>query len=152
MRLASRIVLFAALATSAPLAIGCSLIGAGIGSAVPRYETVDARRRVELGEDLRVVLLRPHRADDLMPRDGGGHVDGRYAGIHDGVLSLTVDGQAEPREIPLTDVAELRVRQGSYWTTGLVIGGAVDATFIVVALVAASQWENSMHFEVGSFK
>jgi hypothetical protein len=145
----ARLLLISAVAASCAALGGCTLVGAGIGSAVPRYErTTNRTRPIDLGEEIRVVLLRSPSASDILPRDGGGHVDGRYAGIHEGLLAVTIDGRVEPREIPLTDVDEVRVRDGSYWLTGLIVGGSVDATLIVLAAVAASQ-SHEMQIDVG---
>jgi hypothetical protein len=130
---------------------GCSLLGAGIGSAVPRYEEAPAAARtLHVGDEIRVVLFEPASGRDSLPRAGGGEIDGRYAGIHDGMLEVTVDGMVEPRQIPLTDVMEIRTRKGSYWLAGLATGAFVDAALVTFVLVSI---ENSNpHFDMGSFK
>jgi hypothetical protein len=66
------------------------------------------------------------------------------------MLFVTVDGWVEPREIPLTDIMEIRTRDGSYWVAGLVAGGVVDAVLVTVLVTAYES--RDMQFSVGSFK
>jgi hypothetical protein len=132
---------------SANVLCGCSLIGAGIGSAVPRYEA-RSWRELHVDDEVRVDLLRPPNAGDVLPRGSGDHVDGRYAGTHDGMLRLTVDGLAEPREIPLTEIGAVRIRDGSHWAAGLIAGGVVDATVLTLAVIAADS-TSRMQLDVG---
>ena len=140
-----------------PILGGCSLVGAGIGSAVPRYETATPTRSLHLDEEIRVVLYRrsspneSNEPNDVVPRGGGERVDGRYAGIRSGVLSVYVEGRVEPREIPLTEISEIRVRNGTYWATGLIAGGAVDATLLTLVIVAVTQ-AGDTQYNIGSFQ
>lgn len=121
----------------APLASGCTVIGAAAGAGIDHYEaTAWPQARVEPGTPVR-VRTRAVGSDSLRAAD----VDGRYGGVHDGMLVLTDTDRGE-QQIPLADVVEVEVRRGSEWKKGLLLGAIVD-TCLVVAVIGATQSQNA---------
>jgi hypothetical protein len=138
---------------------GCTLIGTGIGSAFSRYENVASpphldeapptappsygdqappiappsyKIAVEPGEELKVVRASDHR-----------EFSGIFGGIRGDELVLVGDGRTRYvwRTMPVlaaikvTDIELIRVRRGSYWATGTVVGAVLD-TIAIVSVVA----------------
>ena len=101
---------------------GCTLIGMGIGSAVPRWVPDDSP---ESGATVRATS------------DDGVVVEG----VYDPNRGVTAIRRADP-ELPLERIAKLE-RRSSYLGTGAAIGGVID-TLLTIACVAAlyglSQW------------
>jgi len=121
---------------------GCTLIGLGIGAAVPRWERDVPPENIESyrveGKPLDVdVQLRPGVSATA-------HVHGSFAGaklvdlgemaspagvVH-GVRLVVATDEGE-RRIKFQDVQRLDVRRGSHWLTGLKVGVAVEVTLLV---------------------
>jgi len=102
---------------------GCSLIGLGIGSAIPKWEDDVAPKSLEWnGKGEKPVV--EVRADD----------EGR-----EGPPGLVVTTAGGERRIPLPDVQRVDVHTGSYWAEGLGVGAAIDLTVaILLGVVGAS--------------
>lgn len=127
---------FVALAI-ASLGSGCTAVGAAAGAGIPRYEsTAFQHARIEPGTEVR-VRTRGVGSDSVRAAD----VDGRYGGVHDGMLLVT-DTDRGQQDIPLSDVADVQVRSGSEWKKGLLLGAIVD-TCIALAIVGATQSSNA---------
>jgi hypothetical protein len=105
---------------------GCTVIGAAVGSAIPKNERVGPPYDASLKEGTPVHLTPGPEAADPEP------VDGTYVGTHDSRLTLkTATGE---RTIQEGDVAELK-KLGSHWFEGLMIGALVDLTLASVVAV-----------------
>jgi hypothetical protein len=125
--------LVALLATSS----GCSAIGLGIGAATTRPEQVIVTPTGPLPEDVRYEKVRVgYRADDRKDE----WIEGRYQGVRDGTLISSND--TGEHAIPLTSVREVRVKGGSYWATGLIVGAVIDVALVVITVVSV----NDTHF------
>lgn len=112
---------------------GCTIAGTAIGAATPRYERTDwPRDRVELGARVR-VHVRTIGSEAVRTTE----VDGRYGGVHEGILSVTDDDGRE-HEIAARDVLDVEVRNGTEWKKGLLLGAAGDALIVVAAVVVAN--------------
>ena len=128
--------ILAVLVAASLVTSGCTIAGTASGAATPRYQTTDWRHSpVELGARVR-VHVRNLGADSLVP----GHIDGRYGGVHDGLLSGTDDDGRE-HEVSARDVVDVEVQRGTEWKKGLLIGAAAD-TLLVVAVVAVTNGAN----------
>jgi len=121
----------------------CSLVGLGVGAATPKYQSLPERPADTWMEELHsgdIIRVRRHVVQSYETAGLGTSewIDGRYEGIRDQKLLILVDGsrELEPAEIPLTDVTDVKVRRGSHWVTGLLVGAVVDA--VVVGFVAAT--------------
>jgi hypothetical protein len=131
-----RALFFAVVLAGALGSAGCSVAGAAFGATTPRYEHTEwPRSNVELGSRVR-VRTRNVGADSASITD----VEGRYGGVRDGLLSVT-DEDGREHELPIRDIGGLRVRNGSYWKEGLLLGTAADA-ILVVTVVAVTQGAN----------
>jgi hypothetical protein len=107
---------------------GCTLLGAGLGSQVDRYETV-------AGDDLRSVHLGDHlevRGRKTSERERSTlHWKGTYDGFEDGSLVLRTDTGAV--SIALGEIDEIRVLRGTEWLPGLIAGAVADTSIVVLA-------------------
>jgi hypothetical protein len=130
---------FLALVLSQP---GCTFIGAGIGAAIPRHETVDPHD-MKPGSDVRLHL------------DSGEYVDGRYVttgGEYDGVIlsdasvhtmgagSAYLDEVSHYAVVPEESITGAE-SNGSYWATGLLVGLLVDVALVAAAVAVMSSFE-----------
>jgi hypothetical protein len=113
---------------------GCTLIGAGIGAAIPRASDTETPMRVEAvppGSDVSVVYYRP------FDERGGGflRIDGTYRGVDDG--KAIVERGDKSYWIPVNRIQETRARPltSSYSSEGALAGGVID-----LALVAYLVW------------
>jgi len=111
---------------------GCSLIGMGIGAAVPRYQDMPYRAtttpdELPMGRDVEVTAVTGL---------GQEQIDGAIDSVHDG--KLVVDSGYGPRTISLDHVRTIRLRDGSYWATGLVMGAVVDAVVLACIVTGLS--------------
>jgi hypothetical protein len=121
----------------------CTLAGALIGSAEPRYAT-----------ELPTPDAAEQRGQPLTVGDGvrlkmvgtSGWVRGKYRGDRNGALLLGSDGVDEA--IPYDQIRILQVERGSYAGEGLAIGLAVD---LVVVIVGGSVVASSSAFGRGGF-
>jgi hypothetical protein len=112
---------------------GCTVAGTAIGAASPRYERANwPRDGVELGTEIR-VRQRSVGADAVEVRE----IDGRYGGIRDGWMSVT-DHDGREHEVAVRDIVDLRVRNGSHWQKGLLLGAAADAVIVTAAIAIAN--------------
>jgi hypothetical protein len=97
------------------VASGCTLLGAGIGAAIPRYENVDG---ANAGARLRVEA------------DNGQDFEGTVTSTRGESLVLaTPEGSYE---LPLD---HLRRRAGTYASTGAAIGGVIDAVCVIASVI-----------------
>jgi hypothetical protein len=129
-RVALPVILSMSLATS-----GCTLAGVAIGAATPRYERTESPRQegiVDLGTQIR-VRVRSVGSDSVVIEE----IDGRYGGIRDGWMSVT-DADGHEHELPVSDIVELRVRSGTEWKKGLLLGAAADAVLVMAAVMIRS--------------
>lgn len=124
----------AALMTSAALATSaCTIAGAAMGAASPHYESSDwPREAIPLGVDVR-VRVRKVGTDSLVFSE----IEGRYGGVHDGLLSVT-DDTGHQHELAVRDVIDLDVRSGTQWKKGLLLGAAADGVVAIVAVAIAN--------------
>jgi hypothetical protein len=121
----------------------CTLIGLGIGAAIPKRSSDDVDA-LEPGSDVRLEL------------QSGGHVDGTFALragsgflVRDAIVTGApvregLAAQPDPRVIsrvsndsddvivPRDLIRDANARDGSYWFSGLVIGLLLDVTALVV--------------------
>jgi hypothetical protein len=122
---------------------GCTLIGMGIGSAIPRYEYQpgppivgpEYEIAVEPGREIEVVRASDHQ-----------EFRGTFQGVTRGDLVAAVPvSVATPRDpfappktervaIKVTDIERLQVRErtGSHWATGAIVGAVLDTISIAV--------------------
>jgi hypothetical protein len=101
---------------------GCAILGAGIGSTIPRYEPLSEEPIIEeasLGQRVRVV-----RASD------GREFAGRYAGVYDEKLWIATPGGSA--SVDAGDVKSARVASGDHWIEGFFIGLGVDVVVLTV--------------------
>jgi hypothetical protein len=101
---------------------GCAFagIGAGIGAAVPKTETVttpEADAPVDLRSDDKTIA------------------SGKWVGEENG--DVLVRHHDEVLHVEKARVAEIRKRTGSHWLTGFLIGGAADVILGGVLTVLA---------------
>jgi len=116
---------------------GCTLIGAGVGAAIPRSsgEEVPADiQAVKSGSEVTVTYYRPP------DQRGGGHLrlDGVYRGVHDG--SAIIERGEKSYYVPLFRIEDTRWRPetSNYAEEGALAGAAVDITIIVITVWAVS--------------
>ncbi len=110
-----RLVTLFALVVVSFVASGCTVLGAGIGSAIPRYESVDG---ANVGARLRVEA------------DNGQEFEGTVTSTRGHSLVLaTPEGSYE---LPFE---HLRRRIGSYADKGAEIGGVIDAVCIIASVI-----------------
>lgn len=98
---------------------GCTLIGAGIGAAVPNYEPVLPE---SAHEGARVVVT---TADNK-------ELEGTFV-TGDREVATLIDGHRRFT----TSVARMRERRGSYWALGAGIGASLDVVVAILGVVAA---------------
>lgn len=101
---------------------GCAILGAGIGSTIPKYEPLSDEPLVEeasLGQRVRVV-----RASD------GREFAGRYGGVYDEKLWLTTPTGSS--SVDARDVKSARVASGDHWLEGFFVGLGVDVVVLTV--------------------
>src|SRR5689334_1758939 len=127
--------LCAACALALP-SLGCTAIGYGIGSTIPRRSDVETPTPIEAvtpGSDVRVVYFRPF--DDR----GGGRVqiEGTYRGMDDG--RAVIERGDKSFLVPVSRIEETRAHfvTGSHATDGAIAGAAVDVTALVFAVWVA---------------
>jgi len=145
MRAAARGILLATIAGTS----GCTLIGAGIGSAVPAYETAPPPSpwaSLARGTDVRVVLARSAplwacrlaRPDKCCWLEPTRSVSGKYESTRDGRVWIV-----RPPDFPGPDavvvgidpssIESFDVRDGSQRGTGAVVGAVVDLVVLTIA-------------------
>jgi len=124
---------FAVLVSTSWGLLGCTLVGAGIGAAIPRPSDTESPMQVEAvppGSDVTVVYYRP-----IDERGGGSlRIDGTYRGIDDG--KAIVERGDKSYLIPVSRIQETRARPltANYFTEGALIGGAVDLSLVAYIL------------------
>lgn len=131
---------------------GCSAAGYCIGASTPHYEhhTVSASSlrwsdEVHQGEEIGFRARR--RGSREIGDDAAPWRNGIYEGIDDDTLAIsTSDG---PDRIPLVDIDEVRVRRGTEWVTGTLVGALVDA-IIVGSIVATLKGNARVDIDVPS--
>jgi hypothetical protein len=102
---------------------GCTAIGLGLGSAVPRYEPQTGYP----DPGVHVKLANEH-GNEL----ASGTLEARKNGV---ILVAGDDGaQTTVRDV---DVARIESRRGTYWKTGLIIGIVLDSLALTAATTAA---------------
>jgi hypothetical protein len=101
---------------------GCAIIGAGIGSTIPKYEPLSREPFIEqasMGQKMHAV-----RASD------GREFSGRYEGVYDEKLWIgTPSGSSS---IDAHDVKSARVAADDHWLEGFFIGLGVDVAVITI--------------------
>jgi hypothetical protein len=121
---------------------GCTVLGLGVGSSMPKYRPVALESAPALPERTEVEI---ETTDSLQVGASGPYmrfpriVDGQAAGVLRGDIIL--EHRAFPSvvtRIPLEKVKVLRVQEGSYWAEGLGVGAVVDVVATVTILVVAS--------------
>jgi hypothetical protein len=133
----------------APCATGCGLIGLGLGAAVPTWEEVPPDAvwaNTHVGGAIDV-----HLRAGAATREGAESVSGSYGGQEDVPMNtaeapmpragrLLVSTGGTTRRIPFEDISRVDFRSGSYWSTGLTLGVAIDAVVatMLVAFVVTS--------------
>lgn len=105
---------------------GCSLIGLGIGAAVPRWKRDVGTSYVETYPESRVAV---YTAEDLPPVVGWYE---RTIKVDSGsyLVLETDDGR---RTIPYVKAQRVDLRSGSHWDEGLAIGLVPDIAALIVA-------------------
>lgn len=101
---------------------GCAILGAGIGSTIPKYEPLSEEpivKEASLGQRVRVV-----RASD------GHEFAGRYAGVYDEKLWIATPEGASA--VDAHDVKSARVASGDHWLEGFVVGLGVDLAVLTI--------------------
>ncbi len=111
--LAFALLLFGLLAVS-----GCTLIGMGIGAAVPKYTPVHS---ASAGTSVRVTT------------DDGASVEGTIEKTE--ADAILVHGEGQTFRLPLDRIRDLEKRT-SHLGTGAAVGGVIDGVCVVAALVA----------------
>ncbi|HSQ64613.1 MAG TPA: hypothetical protein VLM85_15425 [Polyangiaceae bacterium] len=96
---------------------GCTLIGLGIGAAVPKYTPVDS---ASAGTRVRVTT------------DEGATVEGTVE--KNEASGLVVRGEGQTYQLPLDRIRQLEERT-SHLRTGAAVGGAIDGMCLVAAFV-----------------
>jgi len=101
---------------------GCSLIGLGIGSAVPRYEPTPASSVDELpvGTQLQIKM------------EDGSRFTGTVQSQSDPFVVRDLD-TGKTRRVDPAEVWVAEKKVGSQWDKGLFIGGAIDIVVVVLA-------------------
>lgn len=133
---------------------GCTLVGLGIGAAIPKKTTYGVSEGQPIGETLRAAAVRedlevgddmdvtvqpapatPPEAPDIgppiavrIPRV----VSGRFHSLDPSRLRL--DGEDYFAEVPLERIEKVRVAHGSHWLGGMFFGLACDGVVASVAL------------------
>jgi hypothetical protein len=97
---------------------GCSLVGAGIGAAIPKYANVT---------DLQPCVGQTTRLEGA---SGEVLASGKLEGYENGNV-LVQDGD-QRIQIPLEKVAKAKRQIGTYWELGGAIGLALDVTAAIV--------------------
>jgi hypothetical protein len=131
----------AALLSFLALLPGCTLIGLGIGAAVPMHQEVELQQASSLpaGSDVDVLLSPTSSSGDPV------RIAGRLQSVNDDSLRLSpARFFRTPRRVPLSRVRELRVVSGSYWLPGLVTGAVIDTVLTALVVHAFQQpWWSS---------
>ena len=129
---------------------GCTLVGLGIGAAIPKKTTYEVSEGEPIGETLRAAAVREDLevGDDMdvtvqpapaapeigppiavrIPRV----VSGRFHSLDPSRLRL--DGEDYFAEVPLERIEKVRVAHGSHWLGGMFFGLACDGVVASVAL------------------
>jgi hypothetical protein len=127
---------------------GCTAIGAGVGSAFPKYEAVYPASPEWLalrpGTEIAVDLVHAARVRQCAHTESGGlectrpaashRLTGRFLGTDPEHLWLRVD--EGPLAVDLAEVERVSQVDGSYQVAGAVIGLVVDVA-VLAAIVAA---------------
>ena len=121
---------------------GCTLIGAGVGAAIPRSSGEELPidiRTAKTGSDVTVTYYRPP------DQRGGGYLrlDGVYRGVHDG--SAIIERGEKSYYIPLFRIEDTRWRPetSNYAEEGALTGAAIDITILVIAVWTVSHANRS---------
>jgi hypothetical protein len=127
---------------------GCTLIGSGVGALVDSAIPGPYERR----SPLEAVRVKPRDRIELWLGNGQ-HIEGRYLGSfgpssRDPETYLIIEGSAQPTFVRSSDLRGLGVEvTGKGWLYGGIAGLAVDASLVIVAVIAA----NNMHLDQLSF-
>lgn len=133
----------------APLAVclatqGCTCIGAGFGSSIPRYERVSEPSRLRMGEPLRLRVSgkAPSRSSQgaLLHEP---FVHGDYLGLQNDTLHLADERRVTG--VPLGTVKDIERKNGTYWWAGALVGLAID--IVAVAVVIPNMIESSFEWD-----
>ncbi|HVU04839.1 MAG TPA: hypothetical protein VHE30_23975 [Polyangiaceae bacterium] len=111
---------FALAVSAATATTGCTIVGATVGSLIPKSAPLPAETTAN-----RATV----RDDVEIERHGGQPLAGTYGGEYD--ERLWVETPAET-PVPEKDVKDARFRQGNHFLEGLLVGLALDATILAV--------------------
>jgi hypothetical protein len=109
----------------------CSLIGFGVGNAIPQREIVAPE---SIPRDSEVEL----KLNSTTTRA----LDGTVVEVRGDYLFVRLDTDHSLRTIPMSSVQESRRTVGSYWLPGLITGIILDAILTAVTVEVIS---NAMH-------
>jgi hypothetical protein len=118
---------------------GCTLVGAGVGAAVDSAIPGPYERR----SPLEAVRVKPRDRIELWLGNGQ-HIEGRYLGSfgpssRDPEIYLIIEGSTQPTFVRSSDLSGLGVEvTGKGWLYGGLAGLAVDASLVIVAVIAAN--------------
>jgi len=124
--------------------LGCTLIGMGVGAAIPRASETETPMQVEAvppGSDVTVVYYRP------VDERGGGYmqVAGTYRGTDDG--KAIVEHGDKSYLIPVSRIQETRARPytSNYWREGAIAGGIIDLSVVAYVVWMGTQTGPGAH-------
>ena len=120
---------------------GCTVVGAVVGSSIPKREPLPetaVANRATVGQPV-----------DVETRDRR-TLSGAYGGTYDDKLWVQSDDRME--SVPSADVKRASAHHDDYFLEGLLAGIAVDATVIAVLGATASSWlpKTTSAYSVGS--
>lgn len=127
---------------------GCTLIGAGIGSAQPRWESegdVEAPQRDLYGNEVRLETRERH-------------VRGTFVGLGDETVGgkrvrvIVLDTSEGQQRIPLSDASQVEVKTGSFVVEGALIGAVIDVVLVVAVVSVASDPLAGANLSLGTFE
>lgn len=145
------------------LCSGCTLVGLGIGAAIPKKTTYGEEspagpalaravedERLEAGDHVVVTVSPPparlddapisptEEVPDIGPPPPGmpAKVEGDFRSLKRGLLAL--DSEDYYAQVPLDRVETARVSHGSYWLGGMLFGLAVDGAIGSIAIAIVS--------------
>ncbi|MBS2017458.1 MAG: hypothetical protein JST00_31535 [Deltaproteobacteria bacterium] len=153
---ASWLVLFALILS---VCTGCSLIGVGIGSAIPKKSTYGEsepagpalQRAVEResltpGDEV-IVEMKPESrpiGPPAPPQESAKppEITGRFRAIDGESLLLAGEHTTETQRVPLPLVDVAHVKHSSYWSAGLAIGALFDSIWISTTIIIVTSLGN----------
>jgi len=108
---------------------GCGVIGLGIGLESPKTETIESRG---------IAVVEPGTEMEIVVETGVGRtttIRGLFASVSEDVIVLeTPEGQFA---VNRHWVRRVTIDAGTQWAKGMLVGGAVDAGVLLVALLLA---------------